>query len=255
MFRYRFHIGDYSSHTGHLTPIEDLAYRRLIDLYYMREGPIGGGVAEIARVVRLQGYEADVERVLDEFFDLVDGAWHHGRCEREIQDYRVTVERNRENGRRGGRPRGGNPVGSQSVPSGNPLESLPVPSTLHPEPSGSPSESSTRTCADPKPPDDASGALAAETRERFERFWEVYDHKVEKKAAVAAWKELRPDFDLAMRITTRAFAYVQAHPDRKYRKHPHRWLRGRCWEDEHVGLKPTEPSQNGFHAAVAGRKP
>ena len=37
---YPFHIGDYASHTRHLTLMEDLAYRRLLDLYYLHERPL-----------------------------------------------------------------------------------------------------------------------------------------------------------------------------------------------------------------------
>lgn len=37
MIWYKFHIGDYLTHTVHLSDAEDLAYRRLLDLYYMSE--------------------------------------------------------------------------------------------------------------------------------------------------------------------------------------------------------------------------
>lgn len=31
-----FHVGDYAAHTAHLEPLEDLAYRRMLDAYYLR---------------------------------------------------------------------------------------------------------------------------------------------------------------------------------------------------------------------------
>ncbi|NDC25981.1 MAG: DUF1376 domain-containing protein, partial [Proteobacteria bacterium] len=34
MHYYPFHVGDYQAHTAHLTNTEDLAYRRMLDLYY-----------------------------------------------------------------------------------------------------------------------------------------------------------------------------------------------------------------------------
>ena len=34
---YPFHLGDYAARTAHLEPMEDLAYRRLLDLYYLGE--------------------------------------------------------------------------------------------------------------------------------------------------------------------------------------------------------------------------
>jgi hypothetical protein len=44
------------------------------------------------------------------------------RCDELIADYQRSAAKNRENGKKGGRPVAkNNPVGSQSVPSGNPL--------------------------------------------------------------------------------------------------------------------------------------
>ena len=40
MIWYKFYLGDYITHTNHLSDAEDLAYRRLLDLYYMSEAPI-----------------------------------------------------------------------------------------------------------------------------------------------------------------------------------------------------------------------
>ena len=52
MHYFQFNIGDYASHTRHLTLMEDLAYRRLLDLYYMREGCLVGDVAAARQVTR-----------------------------------------------------------------------------------------------------------------------------------------------------------------------------------------------------------
>ena len=81
---YPFHLGDYASHTGHLEPMEDLAYRRLIDAYYLREGQLPVSVAEVARIVRLRDYQEVLQAVLNEFFELTDEGWFHGRCEKEV---------------------------------------------------------------------------------------------------------------------------------------------------------------------------
>lgn len=79
---YPFHIGDYLVHTAHLGCMEDIAYRRLIDLYYLREAPIPDG--EAARLVRMLDHADVVDAVLREFFVLDDGVWRHGRCDEEI---------------------------------------------------------------------------------------------------------------------------------------------------------------------------
>lgn len=80
-----FHVGDYAAHTGHLEPMEDLAYRRLLDLYYIREGALPADVQVTAKLVRMRSMAADVESVLNEFFVLTEAGWMHSRCEAEIE--------------------------------------------------------------------------------------------------------------------------------------------------------------------------
>ena len=79
-----FHLGDYAAHTAHLEPMEDLAYRRLLDLYYMKEGPLPADIQVTAKLVRMRSMECDVATVLNEFFTLTDAGWTHNRCEIEI---------------------------------------------------------------------------------------------------------------------------------------------------------------------------
>jgi uncharacterized protein YdaU (DUF1376 family) len=100
---YKFYLGDYITHTNHLSDAEDLAYRRLLDLYYISEKPIPLETESVARKIRL---DLDItESVLDEFFDKgVDGYRNH-RCDMEIAKYQHQVENNRELGKRGGRPK------------------------------------------------------------------------------------------------------------------------------------------------------
>ena len=81
---YPFHLGDYASHTGHLEPMEDLAYRRMLDAYYLREAPLPAPVPDVARLVRMRQHVTEVETVLNEFFLLTSEGWRHSRCDEEI---------------------------------------------------------------------------------------------------------------------------------------------------------------------------
>ena len=82
---YSFHIGDYASHTRHLTLMEDLAYRRLLDLYYLHERPLNARSTDVARAIGMRDCEAEVATVLAEFFELVEGAgWINRRADEEI---------------------------------------------------------------------------------------------------------------------------------------------------------------------------
>jgi len=90
---YPFHIGDYLSHTSHLTDEEDLAYRRMIDLYYQTEEPFTD-TAKLARKVR-SSFEI-VGNLLHEFFVQEDGAWHNKRADVEIAKYRAMKDGGRK---------------------------------------------------------------------------------------------------------------------------------------------------------------
>ena len=103
MIWYKFHIGDYISHTMHLDDAEDLAYRRLLDWYYMSEKPLPLDVALVARRIRLD--EEVVSPVLNEFFERTDEGYINGRADKEIAAYNVRVELNRRSAKLGGRPK------------------------------------------------------------------------------------------------------------------------------------------------------
>lgn len=93
MHYYQFNIGDYASHTRHLTPMEDLVYRRLLDIYYLHEQPLNECSTTVARLINLRGQEAEVEMILKEFFQLVPGSgWINFRADEEISKYKNRLE-------------------------------------------------------------------------------------------------------------------------------------------------------------------
>lgn len=92
MHYYQFNIGDYASHTSRLSPIEDLAYRRLMDLYYLNEQPFNMCATEVAREIGLIDYSADVEYVLSKFFTLTDGVYFQKRIESEIKKFKSNAK-------------------------------------------------------------------------------------------------------------------------------------------------------------------
>jgi uncharacterized protein YdaU (DUF1376 family) len=125
MHYYSFHVSDYIHDTSHLSPMEDLAFRRLLDLYYTSEKPIPNRGYEISRRIRLPKNERDVKTVLEEFFYLDEdtNCWTHKRCDETIAAYQVKAQRNREVGKLGGRPKAnpdGNHEETQTVSKRNP---------------------------------------------------------------------------------------------------------------------------------------
>jgi uncharacterized protein YdaU (DUF1376 family) len=125
MHYYQFHIGDYMSHTIHLSSLEDLAYRRLLDMYYDTEQPIPNNIPLVSRRLRL-GSDV-VQSVLDEFFTLSDDGYKNHRADLEIREYHAFIDKQRNNGKLGGRPKKtqrkptANPSQTQKKPNQQPL--------------------------------------------------------------------------------------------------------------------------------------
>lgn len=116
---YKHHIGDYDSHTIHLTWSQDLVYRRLISAYYLRERPLPNDFPTLCRMVRAteSTHKAALKFILSQFFELRvpvasaigdatgdtvsgdTGAWHNSRCDKEIEQYQAQCTANRTNAR------------------------------------------------------------------------------------------------------------------------------------------------------------
>jgi uncharacterized protein YdaU (DUF1376 family) len=121
MHYYSFHVSDYIHDTAHLSNDEDLAFRRLLDLYYTQEKPIPNKTHEVARRIRMGKKIDAVQAVLEEFFmySQEHDFWYHKRCDETIIAYQAKAERNRAVGKLGGRPKS-NPEETQTVSKDNP---------------------------------------------------------------------------------------------------------------------------------------
>jgi len=93
MHFYPFNIGDYISHTRHLSLLEDLAYRRLLDLYYLHEEPLNESSTVVARLINMRDHVDEVQIVLEEFFELDKGVgWINPRADEEIKKYQGKLD-------------------------------------------------------------------------------------------------------------------------------------------------------------------
>jgi len=103
MIWYKFHIGDYLASTSHLSDAEDLAYRRMLDLYYMSGKPLPLNTEAVSRKIRI---DLDItELVLGDFFQKTEDGYVNKRCDAEIAKHSKQVGVNRELGKLGGRPK------------------------------------------------------------------------------------------------------------------------------------------------------
>jgi uncharacterized protein YdaU (DUF1376 family) len=117
MHYFQFNIGDYRAATAHLSNEEDLAYRRLLDMYYDIESKIPLDTQWVARRIRIE--PEVVCDVLNDMFVKQEDGWFHARCDDVIKQYHAMAEKNRANGRLGGRKKNpvGNPEDTQTKPS------------------------------------------------------------------------------------------------------------------------------------------
>ena len=120
MHYYQFHIGDYKSHTHHLSLLEDLAYRRLLDFYFLHEQPIKH--RDIARQIGMREHEEDVMTVLNEFFISTEDGFVSPRADKEIKQYKEFSEA----GKRGAAKRWSTPPNGEAIspPNATPIATI-----------------------------------------------------------------------------------------------------------------------------------
>lgn len=218
---YDFHIGDYARRTGHLEPMEDLAYRRMLDLYYTRECALPADTAEICRLIRMRGNAADVEAVLREFFAREEhGDWVHMHCEGVIA---AAVDK-----RKKAQESAAKRWDSERIANAKPPQRKRIAKAKRahsegnaPSPSPIPSPIPIDT---PLPPDGG-----------FAWFYEKYPKKVAPDKAFKAFEKVSPDARLLQRMLDAIEAQMRTEPWQKeagrFIPHPATWLNGGHWKN------------------------
>jgi uncharacterized protein YdaU (DUF1376 family) len=198
---YKFHLGDYITHTTHLSDAEDLAYRRLLDLYYMSEKQIPLNTESVSRKIRI---DLDItESVLGEFFERTETGYFNHRCDAEVAKYQAQCNTNRETGKRGGRPKK-----TESEPKDNPKKIQKKINTI---------------------------TSVAPTTSRFSDFWSAWPsskRKVARSACEAKWNRqaLDPLADKIIASVTRLKGSEQWISG--FEPAPLTYLNQKRWEDE-----------------------
>lgn len=96
MHYYQFNIGDYVSSTQHLDETEDLAYRRMLDIYYSKELPLPIDQKDIARLIRMRTHSESIAVVLHEFFVLEKDGYHCARADKEVLAFQAKSDKARK---------------------------------------------------------------------------------------------------------------------------------------------------------------
>ena len=197
MHYYQFNIGDYAKSTKYLEPMEDLIYRRLLDICYDSEKPLPKSIEKVTKLIGLKDFVKETQAILDEYFKLTKNGYIQKRVNKELGKYRAKADSARANGKLGGRPKI-----TQSVNLANPtitqLKAKQEPITTKQEPIKS------RTKAFSKPTaqmvDEFSNIEKLDNKGFFD-FYESNGWKAGRnpmkdwKAALRGWSRRQSDFN------------------------------------------------------------
>lgn len=217
MHYYQFNIGDYASHTSRLTPLEDLAYRRMLDLYYLNEQPLNGCITDVAREIGLSEHVKAVEYILGKFFIEKENCFSQKRIDLEIKKYKSNARNKSKAGVASAKARqlkaSSKITGvEQTLNTNSTDEQLNInhkPRTINQETVTKDKETSTS---------------------RFAEFWNMYDKKTDSAKCKAKFARLtKVEVEL---LLEKLPAYIKSTPDKQYRKNPITWLNGKCWNDD-----------------------
>lgn len=85
--------------------MEDLAYRRLLDLYYLSEQPISGSLDDISRDIGMIDHIDEITYILKKFFILEDNSWIQCRADKEINHFQSKKDKASKAGKASGKAR------------------------------------------------------------------------------------------------------------------------------------------------------
>jgi uncharacterized protein YdaU (DUF1376 family) len=197
----------------HLGWLEDLAYRRLIDLYCLHGKPIRNDRSYILRALRANEPEQQqaVDNVLSEFFVLRSDGWHQKKCDAEIR-FR---QKQSDDGARGAKVRWNNDINATPLPP-------------HTDPNANQNQNQNQKKPIPL---------------GFDEFWKAYPRRDAKKDAEKAWNALNPSADLLTEILVSIAAQRKSpgwvKDSGKFIPLPASWIRGERWRDEITVAAPV----------------
>ena len=252
MHYYEFNIGDYMRDTAHLDEMEDLAYRRMLDLYYLKESPLPKSIPEIAKLIRMRTHSESIANVLQEYFTLTESGYVNAKANDtliRIYDKSEKAKKSAEKRWELQRLKNANALPSDSERNANGM--LPnnlIPNNTEPKSIVDSIESPALVSKKKKP--SAFDDMKATYQERaFNVFWsEVEKKKVGKADALKAFLELTKNCDeettdYALNVICHWYdLYLQEDESRllpenkKYLKGAGAWMREKPWQADKEAL-------------------
>lgn len=234
MHYYQFNIGDYASHTKGLSLMEDLAYRRLLDLYYTTEQPLNTCSTEVAREIGMREYQSEVEYVLGKYFKKTDEGFVQERAKKHIEAFQADKEAKSAAGKASAEARRRKASEQASTSAEQPLDARSTDAQLNKN-------------QEPL----TNNQEPVKTHASFDDFWQIYPRKTDKAKAKKKWESLKiTEETLALinkNISDRLAAGEWSDP--KFIPHPTTYLNNARWDDEVI--TSPEDSVGDFAEQVA----
>lgn len=183
MHYYEFNIGDYMRDTAHLDDMEDLAYRRMLDLYYLKESPLPSSIQEIAKLIRMRSHSECIANVLREYFTLTESGYVNAKANTtllKIYEKSEKAKKSAEKRWENQRVKNANALPTQSERNANGM----LPNNLTTQ------EPNNTLPNDLVDSDESPVEQKDFVSDQFERFWRNYPTKKAKVAAERAFRKL-----------------------------------------------------------------
>lgn len=247
MIYYTHHLGDYMRDTAHLSMLEDAAYRRLLDIYYIKEIPLPSDVRECCKLARAQSKQEReaVAYVLRAFFTLTDDGYRQTRADIEIGEYQAK----REKAKRSANARWNKDESDSECNANDDANAMRTHMRTHCEGNANQYPITNNQINTPPTPPVGDG--------RFDRFWKAYPRKVGKDAARRMFVRRKVDEALLAQMLTAIAEQAATEQWRKdgghYIPNPATWLNAGRWQDEVTqadaapSLKPGTDEYFAYH--------
>tara|TARA_R110000787_G_scaffold275132_1_gene383563 strand:- start:451 stop:1305 length:855 start_codon:yes stop_codon:yes gene_type:complete len=222
MHYFQFNIGDYASHTSRLTPLEDLAYRRMLDLYYLNEQPLNGCVTDVAREVGLSEHVNAVEYILSKFFNKTETGFSQKRIDLEIKKYKSNAKNKSKAGKASAKARQAK-ASSKVAGAEQTLNTTSTDEQLN---------------INHKPITINQETVIDNKLYMFPEFWDLYQKKKGRPKCEGLWKRLTGN-EIEL-IFNNLPNYVLSTPEKQFRSNPETWLRNKGWNDEVINNERHE---------------
>lgn len=165
----------------------------------------------------------------------------------DLRKWEAVCDRNRENGKSGGRPK------KDTQNPENPVGYLETQKTQTNPPQPKKPRQTRYDCDSDSECDNEK--IVDIPVYSFDEFWNDYGKKEDRKKCETKWKKITDKQKDAIRVHVPL--YVQSTPDIQYRKNPSTYLNNECWNNEIIQRKPVSlppPNYNPTYERWDGKK-